>query len=432
MLNSSIFVTLLSIGSSILGFAVQLLLAQYFGVTAKAEAYFFSLSIPTFSAGIISTILAYTLVPRLVNCEKNSIYHRKYIVSILMGVTFIAFILMGILMSTLSKWQIYSLPFKSPIREDEDLNTLILLAHLIGAFQIVQSSLTAILNSIRLYISASALNILPYLGTLTSLWVFGPSIGILAVPLGTLCGTIISIIVQTYLLRFYLFPLLSLSNLLWPELMQLICNAPFMVIAMSCFSSYLVVDAYWGPRAGVGTLATLAYAHRLMIGVGNLAVAGPMVVTVPRMAELVRDGKYETFRRFLLYVLAAVGSISCGLALVLILFGDTIIEILFARGEFGQQQVTDLSMTLKYMAPGMVALMMSAIAFRALFCFPNMERVASILGVLWTTSYFLISYLLYNQGAIGIALSYSFSWSIFFISLMTIVFSSLKKLMSLK
>lgn len=424
MVRNSLFITLLSLCGSILGFLVQLIIAQYFGLSSKVDAYFFSLSVPTFIAGMASAMMSFAVIPRLVNCEKDATYHRRYIASFLIGVTPIAFILMGILANTLGKWQIYSLPPESPIREYGNLQLLIFLAYLIGGFQIVQACLTTILNSVKFYILASIISFLSYFGIIISLYTFGTSLGILSIPVGMLLGLITSILTQVYVLRLQLFPLPVLSSLLWTELFQLIQDTPFTVLAMSCFSSYAIVDAYWAPHAGVGALATLSYVQRLIIGFGNLAVAGPSVIVVPNMAEFVRDNDYKSFRFFFLRALIFVGGIASSLALVLYFFSDKLIKLLFARGEFGHEEVVIVSATLRHMIPGMVMMLMSVIGFRALFCLRNSERVAAVLGFMWTILYFLLSYLLHTQGAIGIATGYSVVWTILFIILMITIFGA--------
>lgn len=137
MFIKSLLITFLSLGSSLIGFFVQVLLAKRFGLGVELDAYLFSLSVPVFIAGTLSAMMSYSLVPRLVECEQDGNYQRKYMGSVLIGVTAIAFITMGILSNTLSDLQIHGLPIDSPIRRYENLEKLMFLSYLIGALQIV-------------------------------------------------------------------------------------------------------------------------------------------------------------------------------------------------------------------------------------------------------------------------------------------------------
>lgn len=427
MFTKSICITFLSLGSSLIGFFVQILLAQRFGLGIELDAYLFSLSAPVFIAGTVSAMMSYSLIPRIVEYDQDRNYQRKYIGSVLIGVTVIAFVLMGILSKALSNLQISGLPVNSNIRYYQGLDTLMFVSYLIGAFQIVQGCIIAIINSIKKNVLASILSLFPFLGMLLFIVILGNFIGIISVPLGMLFGIIVCNIYGIFILSSRLLPLPSWNSLLWYELGKLIHSAPFAAIAMSCFSSYVIVDAYWAPQVGVGTLATMGYAQRLIIGFGSLVVAGPSAVLVPRMADFVRDNNYDSFRQFLIRALVIIGSISTLVALLLSIFAEPLIQLLFARGEFGHDQVILLASTIKHMLPGMVAMLISIITLRALFCFHKMDRIAAILSVLWTIAYFSSSYFFYHKGAVGLATGYSLAWLAFSISINAIIFINLSK-----
>jgi putative peptidoglycan lipid II flippase len=421
MFRNSVFITLLSLSSSVVGFFVQLLLAQRFGLGVEVEAYFFSLSVPIFIAGMASAMMSYAVVPRLLDCEKDAIYHRRYMGSLLIGVTTVAFTLMGILTNILGKWQIYSLPPESQIRLYRDLPLLLLLACLIGACMIVQGCLSTMLNSVRLFIPASAFNLLPYFGMLILLLGLNQPISILAAPIGMLSGIFTGILCGVFMLRRYLFPL-PWKHIVWGELGKLAFNSPYTAVAMSCFSSHMVVDAYWAPHAGQGTLAAVGYAQRVVVGFGSIIVAGPSAVLIPRMSEFVREGNYQGFRQFLFRALMVIGGVAIGIALPLMIFAEKLIGLLFARGAFGQEDIVVVAATLRCMAPAIVGMLISIISLRALFCFYEAEKIAAALGLMWTTLYFLISYFLHEKGAVGLATGYSLVWAIFSICVVLIIF----------
>ena len=65
MFRSSMYVTALAIFASILGLIVQVLVAQSFGIGSVVDSYFFSLSWPLLIAGVISSALSFTLIPKV-------------------------------------------------------------------------------------------------------------------------------------------------------------------------------------------------------------------------------------------------------------------------------------------------------------------------------------------------------------------------------
>ena len=197
-------------------------------------------------------------------------------------------------------------------------------------------------------------------------------------------------------------------------------------LAMTCFSGYSIVDAYWGPRAGDGTLATLGYAQRLVIAFGNLAVAGPSAVLVPLFAEYIRDKNYHGFMKLMYRAFLVVGAVAISVAFFIDIFAVDIVQLLFGYGAFGSDQVSNVASTVINMTPGMVAMLLSVIGMRVLFCFDSAHKIAAILGLSWTIGYFFASSLASRHGAPGIALAYTTVWVVFFFAISIVIYKKIR------
>ena len=425
MFRSSILVTLITLSASALGFAVQLLLASRYGISIDLDAYLFAISVPTFIAGTISAMMSYELVPRLVACETDQSHQRHYITTLIIAVTGLS-LLLGSIGSILGMVQTQMLPISSPIKSYTNLPHLILIGWVICAFQVLQGCLTAILNAHRRYRDAALLALLPYLGMILLLLTLGDFAGIRALALGMLTGTVLATLSGIFIIRRHIC-LLKSKQLLWQEIRALACSSPYSAMAMTCFSSYAVVDAYWAPLAGPGTLATLGFAQRVVIAFGNLAVAGPSAVLVPRFAELMREKNIPGFRRSLRDALLVIGGISSSIAVAMAIFARELVELLFARGSFGPNEVEGVAEALRYMTPGMVMMLLSVIILRALFCLNGTSKVAALLGLLWAVAYFMSSAWLYSYGVKGIACAYSIVWALFCFSSIFFIYQKTKK-----
>jgi len=412
MFRSSALVTLLSLTASAAGFLVQLMLARRYGISVDVDAYLFAISLPTFIAAMVSTMLGYELVPRIIACERDETYKKHYITSILIGVMGLS-LLLGLIGGVIGMLQRQALPIDSPIRVYENLPNLIFLAWAICFSQIVLACVTTILNAHRRYFVGSLLALPPYLGMIILLLVLGDTTGISALPLGTLSGTIVGILIGIFLLRHHLFPM-PFKHLLLPEMRELMNSSPYSAVALTSFFAYVPVDAYWAPQAGSGVLATLGYAQRLITAIGNIAVAGPSAVLVPIIAELIRDNNYKELKRLLLRSLLVIGGIAIGLAITVTVYAREIVHLLFGHGVIGVKEINTIANTIQGMAPGMVAMLISVIALRAFFCLRGVEKTAGVLGLGWVAMYFTISMITYKHGAYGLATGYTVTWVIYF------------------
>jgi putative peptidoglycan lipid II flippase len=408
MLRSSLIVTFLTICASVLGFVVQFVIAHRFGVGVQVDAYLFSISLPTFLAGVVSAILSFHITPRLVSVKGSVDRYNNFVRSLVIGVTAISVALI-IISCGFMLALIENLPTGSPVRMYNELLPLIFLSCITGGVQALQGFLTAMLNSEKKFVLSALLLLLPYSGTLALLLVLGEPEGIKAVAIGLLAGTIASVCVGISLLKSDVFPL-RWRGIAWDDLLSLTRASFSTALAITCFTSYSVVDAFWGPRAGDGALATLGYAQRLVIGVGNLAVAGPSAVLIPHLAELVRDRDYAGFMKLMRRAFIIVSSVAVIVALVLGNYSVEIVRLLFGYGRFGPEQVSVVASTVTNMMPGMVAMLISVIGFRVLFCFDSGHKDAAIVGVGWTVGYFVASSIAFKHGPSGIALAYSAIW----------------------
>lgn len=410
MLRSSILITALSLFGSFLGLLVQVLMAQRYGSGVEVDTYLYALSVPSFAAGLIASLLSYTVVPRMAHHSDNEQHQNQLIVSIAALGLCIGLILM-LLSPALRYVQIQLLPKDSLIHQQHNLEQLLLLGWRIAATQIVLAALCAVLVGLQKPIIATALNLGPYVGMLVFMLTLQTS-GTEHLARGLLAGTASSLFVAFFTLQRRVLNHWRLAA--WAEVRELVVRSPYTIIAMCCFSIYPVVDSYWASRAGDGVLASLGYSQRIMIALGNLAIAGPSALLVPKFSEIVAKGIRADFDKMLKKTLVITLAISFTLAVGLHAGAVPLIELLFMRGQFDQNDAARVAAVLQYCLPGMVFSLLSVMCLRILFCFKDLEKPAAVLGIFWGLTYFsLSSHFLYLSGQ-GLALAYSLTWILYF------------------
>lgn len=411
MLRASLIVTALSLLASFLGLVVQLLMAQRYGAGLEVDTYLYALSSPTFLAGMIASMLSYTVVPRMAqNCGQADKQNRL-IVSLLALSTCVTvtLVLASPLLQVLQK-QI--LPVNSTILQQPALPQLLLLGWGIAGVQVLLAALCSILTGLKQAFTATMLNLGPYLGMLGFMLVAKDK-GIEQMAYGLLSGTFASFVMALFLLRARIFG--HWRQAAWAEIRTIVLRSPYTIIAMSCFSAYAVVDSYWAPRAGEGVLASLGYSQRIIIALGTLAVIGPSAILVPNFSEIVAKGSRVEFVNMFKKTIATTIAIGCALALALYGGAESLIQLLFMRGAFAQHDAARLVAVLQYCLPGMVCMIVSVICLRVLFCLEEMEKIAAILGFFWVAAYFGLSSLLLPWNGKGLAVAYSLTWGIYLI-----------------
>ena len=411
VLTRSVYVTAISLAGSAFGFALQLILAAKFGLGREVDAYFYSMSLPLFVAGLVGIMLSYVVVPQIVIREANDAGQDEYAQDIANG-TVIAATIIGFLGVLLSGFETNSLPSGAAIISTPNLRPLLAMAWLASAGQIVLSSYSSILNGYRKHMLASAILLGAPLGAIVAAALFAESVGVYIIPAGNLLGSFVAIMGVLYFanLRIRIFaPRIGVLR----SVKLTLADAPYTAMAMSCFSIYAVIDAFWGPRAGPGALSVLSYSHRVLIATGNLIVVGPSAILIPHLAAHVRNGGVAEFRKLFLRIIFIVAIGAGALALMLFELAPWLVHELFVHSAFTVGNAVELAGTIRRMAFGMLCMLISVVALRALYCLPNVRVIGAIAGVGWALLYFALSARFHRQGADGIAAAYSATWMIF-------------------
>lgn len=407
LLTQATSITAISVVGSALGFVVQLLLARQYGTGLDVDLYLFALSAPTFLAGAVVSFLSYGLVPRVASFPLLGMDQARFVSSgfhaVLLGA--MAFLVLGLPVSAML---IRGLPADSAVASHPQLLLLLTIGWGLGAVQLVQGYWVAVLNAVRRHATAAWLALLPPAFAALLMGIGAHHAGIWIVGVGMLGGALCAVALALHVARQLLKAPRAAAA--WRTVIGPLGTAAATVVALSCFASYSIVDAYWGPRAGNGTLATLGYAQRVLIAIGNLAIASPSAMLAPRLAGLLAQERFAKFKRELQLSLVVVGSACISLAAVLYLLADPVVHLLFKRGAFRDSDAQVVAETLRTLTPGMAAMMLSVVLFRILFCLPQATGWAAFIGASWTVAYFVGSSLLHRSGPTGIAQAYSCAW----------------------
>tara|TARA_B100000989_G_scaffold299032_1_gene292255 strand:- start:8676 stop:9938 length:1263 start_codon:yes stop_codon:yes gene_type:complete len=399
--------------STLFNFIVQTLLAREFGLGYTIDIYLVALSFPTFIIALISSGYSYGLVPELVQVSKNP--EIKLLVQVLLLFSFLVAIFC-FLLSFLINFQVNSNQsfFGFEIKEK---NNLFIFAWFYGGFQIILSSVITILNSEKKYLITFFFLIISQTGILLPL-VFLDEPKIDTVMMGLLFGSFFGACFGLYYISKHLKNIFELTkNLILINLKKISSNMIIGIVASSMFGIYVVIDMILAPLEGEGTLATIGYAQRIIIGFGNISIYGVFMISSPELKELLLTKGLISFKKHLWNLTSKAFLLSFLTSLGIYFFIEIFIEIFFKSDNFIERDVILLSEVVKIMLPGMIAMLMTTILTKALFCLANIKNIALALGILWPIIYVLGISLSPLEGALKFGSSYTSSWIIIFLIL---------------
>lgn len=107
-----------------------------------------------------------------------------------------------------------------------------------------------------------------------------------------------------------------------------------LLLAAQVFSALLpLVDAFFAARLGEGTLATLNFANRLVLGLQGLAGLAVQRVSLPLFSRLASESSVDTLRAVVRWA-ALMGALGLAIALGVALAAGPLVQVVFERGHF--------------------------------------------------------------------------------------------------
>jgi putative peptidoglycan lipid II flippase len=410
MLKSSILVSLISLLVSAFAFLNQVALAKVFGTNASMDVYLLATSIPMFVFGVLSVGISYSLVPELLKHRHDPILYRRFCGLLLIGIFLLSLLifLLGFLTTSL-QIELFGSDFP------EDVKTYIVnigkISWIAACSLPIIAYFRGMQNANERFLLATLSSALPIIFTIFSCLFFGPKYGLQAVVWGAVIGSLL-------LVPIMLLHVLSDLDLtiqcftLWKSVSLYLVKIPIIVLAMLCFTIFQTIDSFWALKIGSGNLSYLGYCQRLLIAIGNLVVAGPVAVILPRLAKANIEGRKEDLINDSITSVRMVVAVAAPIAITISLLSKSLVKVFFERGAFDQNSTIGVSNLLPMMMVGMVSMLCVAMLFRALFA-KNDILYVSILGILTTFIYFALSGIFSSlMGVEGIAISYAMTWGV--------------------
>jgi putative peptidoglycan lipid II flippase len=363
----------------LLGFIVEILIANNFGTNWKADAYFLALVIPTilydlFIAGI-NAIFIPTYIVKQRDGKADSIFSAVINISILVlsFIAIVTFVLSPYLIKLIAGG------FSSEARELTVTITRLLLI-------LVITMPLAITMSCRL--NAHNRFALPALGKffnfafiIVFLALLKNSLDIYSLPLGFIVGNI-----------FFIFSLILLSykeglgyslhiNMSDPVLKEM--GILFLPIIAATVVNYANILIERSVAAGFpeGSIAALNYAFRLINIPLNLFILAGMTVILPAYSRYAAVGDIDSLREHAFKGLRFVSFFITPVIVGILIFRTPLVKLLFERGEFTSQSTELTSTAILFYVFGLLGLVAVTVMSRVFYALKDIKKL-SVIGIL--------------------------------------------------
>lgn len=350
IITATILVSLLVIVSKILGFVREAIIAAYFGANEYTDAFFLAQNMPSmlFPAVCNSVSIAFTsLYVKRINEDDvtGDLYGSRMLnASFILGVLLSVF---GLIISPII------VPVFAPGFKGAQLELAILLTRLtMSAFSLTMLTymLTAILNSRRFFIGAQIAGVLHNVVLILCLFVFGPGQSMEFLTITFVFGLFVQVLVLVLCCK-NKFTYHFLVNPFHEETKRLVLLSTPILLGNCVSQINSIVDKMLSSTLGNGSVSSLSYATTLYTVVVSVFIMSLSSVLYPSLIDHIanndKDGLSRDLIRSLLMLSLALFIISA----ISIYDSNTIVRIVFGRGNFDSIAVKNTSAALLFYCP---------------------------------------------------------------------------------
>ncbi|MHB9143928.1 MAG: murein biosynthesis integral membrane protein MurJ [Symbiobacteriia bacterium] len=357
--RATTLVTALAIGSKLLGFVRDQVIALYFGASGRTDAYVVAMTIPALISGILVGPVGTAFLPvfseRLAGKDREGAWALSDIVFTLTGG--VAFVLAAFGLAA-APWLVRLMApgfsgdtYRLAVTATRIVFPAIALASLAGP-------LKAELNSFHHFTAPAAGPILQNATTLAALvgLVGLAGMGVEGLAIGFSAGMALSAIAQFPALvhrGFRYRPRLDLND---PGVRRTIALAGPLVLGALFSQAYVLVDRGLASGLPAGSIAALNFADKLRQLPLGIFVAAVATVIYPSLSEMAARNDRAGLQDVLGTGLRLVALVTVPAAVGLIVLRQPIVRLLFQHGAFDAAATLTTSSALLYYAVGMVGL----------------------------------------------------------------------------
>lgn len=380
-LRSVAVLTLLTLGQMGLQFALQLLLAKWFGTEADMDAFVAASTLPLAVSGLLAGALSSAFVPVYIETRERDGETAAWSMAVQL--------VCWLSLLTLLLWQVakqFADPWMRTLHPGFNDEQVLRTAELFQTLSslMVWNSLGGLARAWnhchRRFAVTGIASLVGNAVTIALAWRAGPSGGMDRIAQAVSIGAVTTFALQM--------PWISIFSRGWPVTLEsqsavkhcLVLMLP-LVIGWACNQLDPLVDRYLTSDLSPGSVSQLGYASRLATAVLTLCTSGLAVVAFPALARHAAERNDDQLRaeiaaalRFLMLLLVPV-------VVALVSFGSPLIRDLLQRGRFSEEDTRVVSRTLAILCGMIVGGSLGEIAAKVFYSRQN-TRTPVIVGLI--------------------------------------------------
>ncbi len=395
--------------SKLLGFARDVLVGSYFGVSNSADALSAMLPVTSIFQNIVTGALTVSLIPLFLERFEHDKKSAMRDLNVSFNYIALAFLLAAVAISIFSPSLVNILtPGFQGTQERLMASALIDIFAVASFLWAVTDFLFGVAQSRKHFLITAIVPLLSNTFLIIGLIAFHKSLGVYSYPVGMIAGVLIQMAIMVYYSWKYLGMRFTLDfnprGTFLPKL--LILSIPLILQQIVNYSVTFVANNL-ASRLETGSIASIQYANKLrQLSIGVLTV--PLTTSYyPFLSEAVAKNDQKSLSDIFSKSIRFASFLVIPVMFVSIAFAEPIIKIVYERGSFDAQAVALTVKPLQYYSIGIIATMVTVIIMRVLYAMKEMYLTLFVSVITAVVNIALFFPMIKVRGHAGIPLAVS-------------------------
>ena len=351
ILSAAAIVGFFTILTQIGGFAKELTVAAWFGTGDAVDAFLIALLVPSFIVNLLAGSVSASFLPTFIRVYRNRglAGAQKVLTGVITGFLFFGLILSVILIVFTPLY----LPALCSGFSPEKLRLTRMILYALAPIILLKGLSTicaGVLNALDNFALAAVLPILGPLSAIFFILTGGASLGIYALVIGTILGFgLETVLISGAIIKrkFSLRPRLIDFD---PDLRIVLGQFLPMIAGSILMGSTELVDKGMAATLASGSVAALNYGNKIIAAVLTLATTAIGTAVLPYFTRMVSEKDWKNIRSILKSYLSLIFAVGIPTAILIYVFSDSIVNIIFQRGSFTAGDTAVVSAVQAYFA----------------------------------------------------------------------------------
>lgn len=344
--RNSLIITIVLVGSKIMGYFRELIGASIFGATRESDILKISTTIPVIFYSCVAAALVTTFIPVFSNVkdnkeEANKFFNNIYNIIILGS---IVLVILGIIGAPLLV-KLVAGGFKGDDYTLAVSMTKIVMPSLL--FLTLTGLLTGYLQSYSMFLQPALTGICADIVIILGIIIFS-RYGIVSAVIATLLGSVAQFLIQRPFLKGFKYKFYI--NFKDENIKKMLILSIPILISTAVGQINTIVDRNFASNLNPGSISVVDYASKLSSIINQVFIVSITTVLYPMLTDKYNKNKIEDFKEFISRSIVIVIMICTPFVLGLVVLSNPMVKLLLQHGKFDKNATEITSLCLKYLA----------------------------------------------------------------------------------